>query len=67
VLANIEDLALSILFVTDPRPTAKDLPEHAAMIAPTVANETRPKQCATADRVGCKVEGTNGMDNATNL
>ena len=67
MLANIEDLALSTLFVTDPRPTAKELQQHAAMIAPTVANDTRPKQCATADRVGCKVEGTNGIDNATNL
>jgi SAM-dependent methyltransferase len=67
VLSNIEDLALSTLFVTDPRPTAKELQEHAAKIAPTVGNDTRPKQCATADKVGCKAAGTNGMDNATNL
>ena len=67
MLFNIEDLVLSTLFVTDPRPTAKGLQEHAAKIAPTVGNDTRPKQCATADEVGCKVEGTSGTDNATNL
>jgi SAM-dependent methyltransferase len=54
VLANIEDLALSTLFVTDPRPTAKELQEHTAKIAPTVGNDTRPKQCATQTKLAAR-------------